>query len=559
MALVETIDTVLRSPSVGLRFDWPAAVEESVDSLARELAPILPQEACPPPYELRRALLDVDGYVERRLRAIGDSIVSDILDRHRQRLSDAGVSLPDVESSQRYAWIGELAEECIVRRPPRERRRSEQIDNVVTHRVLGSLIFCAIMGGIFISVFEWSASLMELVDSVFGTLTEAIHGALGEGVLASFLADGVVAGVGGVLIFLPQILILIGMITILEDCGYLARAAFLIDRLLRTVGLGGRSFVPLLSSFACAIPGIMAARTIESPRERLITILVAPLMACSARIPIYTILVVAFVPEKLVLGFLPLQGLVFAAMYFFGIVVAAIAALILKKTVFRGPEAPFLLELPSYKVPSVRAIVLRMYDRGKDFLVSAGTIILAMSVIIWALLYFPRPAAVEQNVRAQMVQAGVTEEERIDKAVAGAYLRQSVLGRIGHAIEPAVKPLGWDWKIGTAAIAAFPAREVVVSTLGIIYNLGPDEDATSTVLHEKLRAATWPDGRKVFNLPVALSIMVFFALCCQCQATVAIIKRETNSWRWPIFVFSYMTVLAYVAALLVYQVGSRLA
>jgi ferrous iron transport protein B len=367
----------------------------------------------------------------------------------------------------------------------------------------------------------------------------------------------VVGGVGGVLVFLPQILILIALITIMEDCGYLARAAFLMDRIMRWFGLGGRSFVPLLSSFACAIPGIMAARSVGNSRDRLLTILVAPLMPCSARIPVYTLLVLAFVPAITIAGFLPLQGLVFAGIMAFGVVVAAIVAIVLKRTLLRGEESPLLLELPGYKWPSVRTVALRVYDRARSFVMTAGTIILAMSIIIWALGYFPRPANLAKQVRATQVQAGVTSDATIDRAIQGAYLRQSYLARMGHAFEPLVSPLGWDWRIGTAVLAAFPAREVVVSTMGIIYNLGKDESEESATLQEKLRTCTWPDGRRVFTLPVALSLMVFFALCCQCQATVAIIRRETNSWRWPAFAFGYMTTLAYIGALIVFQIGSR--
>jgi ferrous iron transport protein B len=281
-------------------------------------------------------------------------------------------------------------------------------------------------------------------------------------------------------------------------------------------------------------------------------------MPCSARIPVYTLLVLAFVPAQMVAGFLPLQGLVFCAVYVFGVLVAAVVAVTLKKTVLRGESAPFLLELPGYKVPSIRTIALRLFDRTRDFVTTAGTIILAMSMIIWALGYFPRPAGLADAVRADQFAAGVTDEESIARTIDGEYLRQSYLARAGRAIEPAVVPLGWDWRIGTAVIAAFPAREVVVSTMGIIYNLGPDTSEDADALHEKLRAAKWPDGRQVFTLPVAISLMVFFALCCQCQATVAVIRRETNTWRWPAFTFTYMTVLAYVAALAVYQIGSRI-
>lgn len=506
----------------------------------------------------RRLLLDDETIAAAHLRRTCGERAVQTLQACRRALTDARLVPAEIESELRYPWCTRVAADTCRCSQVARTRRSERLDNVLTHRVLGTLIFVLIMGAVFVSVFAWAAPLMDAVDGVFGALAEWSRARLGEGVLGSFVADGVITGVGGVLIFLPQILILIALVTVLEDCGYLARAAFLMDRVMRAFGLGGRSFVPLLSSFACAIPGIMAARTVGNERDRLLTILVAPLMPCSARIPVYTLLVLAFVPARIVLGFLPLQGLVFCAVYAFGVLVAALVTIVLKKTVLRGENAPFLLELPGYKRPSVRTILLRLYDRTRDFVTTAGTIILAMSVIIWALGYFPRPAALAERVRAEQFAQGVTAEDDIARAVDGAYLRQSYLARAGHVIEPAVRPLGWDWRIGTGVIAAFPAREVVVSTMGIIYNLGAETSEDADALHEKLRAAKWPDGRTVFTVPVAVSLMVFFALCCQCQATVAVIRRETNSWRWAGFAFTYMTVLAYVSALVVYQLGSRI-
>jgi ferrous iron transport protein B len=400
---------------------------------------------------------------------------------------------------------------------------------------------------------------------------------MAEGALRSLAVDGVIGGVGGVLVFLPQIMFLFFFIAILEDCGYMARAAYLMDKLMSRVGLSGKSFIPLLSSFACAIPGVMAARVIEDRRDRLTTILVAPLMSCSARLPVYGILIAAFLPATWWI-----QGLTMFAMYLVGIVAAAGVALALKKTLLRGPTPPFVLELPAYKWPSLRLVVHRMLDRGWEFIKRAGTLILAVSIVIWAMLYYPHDAATVEApfaarraaVEARLANAPADGPERaeleeelaaVDNEIAGAYQRQSILGRMGHWIEPVVKPLGWDWRIGCAAIASFPAREVIVATLGVIYNLGkdvdPGEEEGQTQLTEALRSATW-DGsdppRPVYNVPVALSIMVFFSLCAQCAATLAVIKRETNSWRWPLFTFVYMTVLAYVGALVTYQVGMLL-
>jgi ferrous iron transport protein B len=401
------------------------------------------------------------------------------------------------------------------------------------------------------------------------------------------LINGVLEGVGGVLVFLPQIFTLFLFIAILEDCGYMARAAYLMDRLMSRVGLSGKSFIPLLSSFACAIPGVMATRVIENPKDRLVTMLVAPLMSCSARLPVYTLLVGAFIPDRYYLGgWFGLQGLTMFAMYAIGVVMAVVVAWILKLTLLRGVTPPFVMELPGYKLPGLNIVLYRMLERGWSFVQRAGTLIFAVSVVVWAAAYYPRdiervaPELVKRQADAALAVARLEareaelgdrpqtapgdletarqELEVADDLLAGAMLRNSYLGRLGQWIEPVVKPLGWDWRIGCAALASFPAREVVVATLGVIYNLGADEDEESESLRETLRSATW-DGSTtpLFNVPVALSIMVFFALCAQCASTLAVIKRETNSWRWPAFTFVYMTSLAYVASLAVYQIGIR--
>jgi ferrous iron transport protein B len=396
------------------------------------------------------------------------------------------------------------------------------------------------------------------------------------------LINGVSAGVGGVLVFLPQILILFLFIAILEDCGYMARAAFLLDRWMGKMGIGGKAFIPLLSSFACAVPGIMATRTIEDRRDRFVTILIAPLMSCSARLPVYVLLIGLFVPANPLLGgLLSLQAATLIAMYAVGVVVAVPIALLLKRTVFKGPAQSFLLELPTFKWPSAATVLHRMYEQGREFAVSAGTIIFAVAILVWALGYYPHPASIaaDHDARRAAAQsefdqstagAGASSDEversrqrldgaltDLDRSEAGTYLRQSLLGRMGHWIEPIVEPLGWDWRIGTAVIASFPAREVVIATMGTIYNLGEDQDETSAGLRRRLHEAKRPDGQPMFNLAVALSIMVFFALCCQCAATLATIRRETNSWRWPIVTFAYMTALAYVGALATYQIAIR--
>ncbi|MEE9602747.1 MAG: ferrous iron transport protein B, partial [Thermoguttaceae bacterium] len=445
------------------------------------------------------------------------------------------------------------------------------------HRVWGTLIFILFMLVMFRSVFTWAVPAMELIETATGALGETLGATLADGPLKSLVVDGVIAGVGSVLVFLPQIFILFFFIALLEDCGYMARAAYLMDRLMVRAGLSGKSFIPLLSSFACAIPGVMATRVIENRRDRFTTIMVAPLMSCSARLPVYTVLIAAFIPTTTYAGGLfSLQGLTMFAMYAVGIATAVVVAMLLKKTILRGDAPAFVMELPSYKFPSLRLVFQRMLERGWAFVRRAGTLIFAVSVIVWAAAYYPRDAAtVEAPFRdsldavAAQIEAVADdpsqtdrlaeltlERSRLQGQIAGAYQRQSYLGRAGQAIEPLVRPLGWDWRIGCAAIASFPAREVVVSTLGVIYNLGGDQDEASLALRERLKEATWDDtGEKVYNVPVALSIMVFFALCAQCAATLAVIRRETNSWRWPIFTFTYMTTLAYLGALATYQIG----
>jgi ferrous iron transport protein B len=356
------------------------------------------------------------------------------------------------------------------------------------------------------------------------------------------------------------------------------------DKLMVRVGLSGKSFIPLLSSFACAIPGIMATRVIENRRDRLTTILVAPLMSCSARLPVYTLLIGAFIPAgRYVAGVLPLQGLTLFCMYLVGVAAAVVVALVLKRTVLRGATPPFVMELPPYKLPSAMLVLHRMIERGWVFVRRAGTLIVPVAIVVWALLYFPHnPTSAESMLaREKESMAKQLEDPSIDEAhqkflqdelaryedpakrqmlMAGAFQRQSILGRMGRLVEPVVRPLGWDWRVGCAAIASFPAREVVLGTLGVIYNLGNvdlEEAEGQTQLQTQLRHATW-DGtaQPVFTVPMALGLMVFFALCAQCAATLVIISRETNSWRWPAFTFVYMTVLAYIGAFATFQIGT---
>ena len=489
------------------------------------------------------------------------------------------------EAMGRYAWI-EGVVGGVVRRQAVARTIDDRIDAVVTHRLWGTLLFALTMLAVFSSIFWLAAPLMEGISFAVDGVADFVRGLLPEGAIRSLVVDGVIAGAGSVVVFVPQIALLFFWIAILEGCGYLSRAAFLMDRLLVGVGLSGKSFIPLLSSFACAIPGIMAARTIENPRDRLLTILLAPLMSCSARLPVYFLLCGAFVPNVPVAGipWLRLPALVLAALYALGVVVAALTALVLTRTVFRGPPQPFVMELPGWRWPQPRIVLERVREATWSFLSGAGTTILAMSVVLWALSHYPRDeAAIEAELvrertalrtrldggedaatQADLSAAleALDTPEGLDAARRGAAQRLSFLGLAGRFVEPVVRPLGWDWRLGCAAIASFPAREVVLGTLGVIYNLG-DVDTGSeegeTALVRRLRAATW-DGsrRKVFTLPVALSIMVFFALCAQCASTLVVIGRETGSWVWPVVSFTGMTVLAWLGAFVTYQVGTFL-
>jgi ferrous iron transport protein B len=471
------------------------------------------------------------------------------LSRHLDAV-DPGRPEPARLAIARYAWIEEILAGIVRRDPPPTRPLDERIDALLTHRLWGTLVFAGVMLGLFSSIFWLAAPAMDLISAAMDGLAEWVQAGLPDGPVRSLVVDGVLAGVGGVVVFVPQIALLFLCVALLEGCGYLSRAAFLMDRLLVATGLGGKSFIPLLSSFACAIPGIMATRTIENRRDRLLTILVAPLMSCSARLPVYLLLCGAFVPNVPVgVSWLRLPAVVLAGMYALGVVVAAIVAAVLSRTIFHGPPQPFVMELPGWRWPRPAVVLERVREATWSFLKNAGTLILAVSVVVWALGTYPRPTTPPPD--------GATAAE-----IRGLALRESFLGRAGRAIEPVVRPLGWDWRIGCAAIASFPAREVVLGTLGVIYNLGdvdPGEGEGRSQLEKRLRAATW-DGtdRKVFTLPVALSIMVFFALCAQCASTLVVIGKETASWVWPVVTFTYMTVLAWLGAFAVYQLGTAL-
>ncbi|MDA1163847.1 MAG: ferrous iron transport protein B [Planctomycetota bacterium] len=533
-----------------------------------------------PFYLIERLLIDVDGHVEIQLAAEHGEGLTSVLKDARARLRESGCRVPIVEAKARYRWAREILDGVASVPRTRVTTRSDRIDRVLTHRFIGLLFFAAVMFLVFQAIYTWSGPLMDVIESGQNIVADLVQASVPVGPLRSLLIDGAIAGVGGVLIFVPQIALLFFFIAILEDCGYMARAAFVMDRLMTKLGLSGKSFVPLMSSFACAIPGVMATRVIENRRDRMVTILVAPLMSCSARLPVYLLMTTAFVPPVMYAGgWVSLREIVLFVMYLVGIFVAIPVAWLLRKTFFKGETPPFVMELPSYKWPSIRIVMARVLDCSKAFVVRAGTLIFATTVLVWAAGYFPADHTAQHQLAAQIElseiqiaqfyadgnqsaakQATVELTELLEKQnqISGDLIEASFLGRTGHAIEPFVKPLGWDWKIGVGVIASFPAREVIIATLGTIYSLGGDVAEDDASLTDKLRAAKHPDGTPVFNVAVACSIMVFFALCAQCAATLMVIRRETNSWRWPIFTFAYMTTLAYVGALVTYQVGMLL-
>lgn len=428
----------------------------------------------------------------------------------------------DGEAVARYAHLEALTKGVVKAGEPARAADGHAADRVLTHRALGPLVFAAIMFGVFSSIYWAAAPLMDGIDAVFGWLGTAAEAALdGRPMLQSLVKDGIIGGLGGVVIFLPQILILFMFIAILEDSGYMSRAAFLMDRVFGWTGLNGKSFVPMLSSFACAIPGVMATRTIEDPRARLTTILISPLMSCSARLPVYVILIGAFVEP----AYGPFwAGAALFGMHVLGLVVALPLAALINRFFLKVKAIPFILEMPPYRRPRPGAVLRRMWFSGKEFTVRAGTVILAFAIVIWALTYFPGPAGGDESTR----------------------LQDSYLGRAGKAVQPAFAPAGFDWKLTIGVLAAFPARELIVPTLGILYAVEEEDEAG---LQEKLATS--------YTGPVAAAVMVFIAFCLQCGSTVAVMAREAG-WRWAGFAFSYMTALAWAGAVATYQIGRAL-
>lgn len=524
--------------------------------------------------------------------------IQDAVTAARKRLDAANVDWRGAPIEWRYARVAEIQQSVTTELAPPGETFSDKADRIITHKVWGTMIFIAVMYTIFQCIFTFAEYPMQWLESCVSWSGGKLGDMIPPGDLHDLLVNGVVAGVGAVVVFLPQILMLFLFIGLLEDTGYMARAAFLMDRLMSRVGLHGKSFIPMLSSFACAIPGIMATRTIESPKDRLVTILVAPLMSCSARLPVYTLLIGACIPDRVLgnlnyelnlgftkfnlFGFLGLRGLTMLSMYLLGIVVALLMAWIFKKTLLKGETPMLIMELPPYKRPLLRVVLRHIWDRSKLFLTRAGTVILGISIVLWFLATYPKSGKLDTQFEAK--RAGITNsfnvvtldtgtggasnqlvalEEQLDavnKEEVGEKLRHSFAGMMGRAVEPIIAPLGFDWKIGIGLVASFAAREVFVSTMSTVYNVGDftDSDEGMQTLAQTLREQQREDGTLVYTTLTAVTLMVFYVFAMQCVSTVAVVRRETNSWKWPFFQWLYMGVLAWVLAFITYHGGKLL-
>ncbi len=531
----------------------PQAAEDEVEEMANLLQT---HHDLPPASAFSEAILLLGGLPEGDARKKDDPSllrwspqVREHLLQDLVALSRQNIDISQVITEARYADVGRMVSRAMRRAEQTPVTLSEKLDKVFLHRVWGYVIFLALMAFLFQAMFSWATFPMDALGAGVDKLSDFVSGIMPPGDLRDLLVKGVLGGVGSTIVFLPQILLLFLFISLLEDTGYLARAAFLMDRLMSRVGLHGKSFIPLLSSYACAIPGIMATRTIDAPRARLLTILVAPLMSCSARLPVYAVMISAFIPPTLLVGFhagafkigLTLPAVVLLSMYTLGTVTAFAIAALFNRTILKGEPPTFLLEMPPYRLPSITTVLYQMVERAWLFLKRAGTLILAISVVLWFLSSYPKSPN------------GTPNSEKI---------RHSFAGQLGRAIEPVIAPLGFDWKMGIGIVSSFAAREVFVSAMGTIYNVSDedaaDEEKTSVIVQNKMRSDINPQtGKPTFTPLVAISLMVYYVLAMQCISTVVVVRRETGGWKWPLFQIAYMTVLAWVASFIVYQ-GGRL-
>jgi ferrous iron transport protein B len=513
----------------------PGPIERAVDEISPVLASLFPERRAAARAEALMLLAQPDG--SPRLGNVAS--LKTIVTAAQKRVREAGLDPVSDPVEARYAWVQEIVEGCARGAGGHSVTMSDRLDAVLTHKVWGWVAFLAVLGLMFFCIFTVAQYPMDWINSFVDWAGGHVAAMIPPGELQSLVKDGIIAGAGSVLVFLPQILILFFFIGLLEDTGYMARAAFIMDRLMSRVGLHGKSFIPLLSSFACAIPGIMATRTIENRKDRLATIFIAPFMSCPARLPVYALLIALFFPPDQVSA--GQKAALMVAMYMVGLGAAFGTAWLFKRTLLKGETPMLLLELPPYHAPKLRSVAVQMWHRSRIFVWRVGTVILALSIVIWALARYPRPA--DPN------------------ASAGVALSQSFAGQLGHGMEPAIRPLGFDWKIGIGLVTSFAAREVFVGTMAIVHNVGDnsggDDDKNMGMIRNALRGDRWPDGRPVFTPLVCVGLMVFYVLAMQCLSTVAVVRRETNGWFWPLFQFAYMTGLAYVASFIIYQ-GGRL-
>ena len=553
-SLALAVKTALNNKAIMVRPKWPEPVQEAVETLKRELSDIDKTSQSLSNGEIQRLIFDASSAVKERLK--GDQTeISEAIEKAKETVHKGGFHPNAVESIIRFRFLKPILADIIARQATLKKAiHTESIDQLLLHRFWGLVIFVGMMYFVFQSVYSWSGPFMQLIEDGIANVQSIASSALvSTPMLQSLIVDGVLSGVGAFVIFLPQILVLFLFISLLEETGYMARAAFLMDKLFQWCGLNGKSFVPLLSSYACAIPGILATRTINDKKIRIITIMIAPLMSCSARLPIYILMIGIFVEP--IYG-PAISGITLFFMHFIGVLVAAPAAYLLNRCIQRKSIAtPFVMELPRYRVPNLKNICSRIYESGYAFISSAGTLIFAFTIVIWALFYFPRPASIESEIRSQNT-VELLDESSLQAKIDSAYLENSFGGQLGKGLQPIFNSAGYDWKITVAVIASFPAREVIIATLGILYSLGGEMDENSRDLRASLKNAIWDDGERkgqpVFNLAVAFSIMIFFALCMQCGATVAIITQELN-WFWAIGSFITLSFIAWVASILTYQ------
>ncbi len=485
-----------------------------------------------------------------------DSVKQDAIESIEQETKFNPTKTQAEEILQRYGKIKTIMKQTVVEEDPLQKALfTQRLDDILLHRVWGYGILMLVLFLLFQSIFVIAQFPMNGIEWTFAEAGKWLGNILPHGWFSDLFINGIIAGLSGIIVFVPQIMILFGLITLLEDTGYMARISFLTDKIMRKAGLNGKSVMPMVSGLACAVPAIMSARSIENKKERLLTIMCTPLMSCSARLPVYTVLIALVVPHKMYLGFISLQGLVMMFMYFLGTFMALFAAFIMKWFIRSKEKSFFILELPAYRGPRWKNILTTMVERAKIFVVQAGKVIMVISLLLWVLSTYG-PAEKMKAVATKydtLVQQNPSQEKELKKLQGTEHLETSYAGILGKAIEPVIRPLGYDWKIGIALITSFAAREVFVGTMATLYSVGNDADENSETLRQKMSAATWPNGAKVYTLAAGLSLLVFYALAMQCMSTLAVVKRETKTWKWPIIMLVYMTGLAYIMSFITFH------